>query len=187
MKIGIGIPCHERDVGIVQRCLASIDEMEPGPDEVYVCINDGSKGLRIRRDILDHLFYDLECDVVVNVSADFAPMKGMLKHVARDKVTSFGFLRKHPTDLLFIIKRLLTRRAWSGCYAIPKEIWNRFRETDWDGMDSSLDWWCRDHRLSVKRVKRPQYWVLRFSERMIEAALQLPTFRQRLTRLMTAW
>jgi len=187
MRIGIGVPCHERDTGILRRCLASIDRLEPAPAVVYVLVNDGSRGLRVRKEILDVLFYEWGCDVVLNVSADFAVFRGILSDVDEHRVTSFGFLRRHPADLLHIVKRWVTRKAWSGCYSIPRGVWDCFREVDWDGSDSRLDWWCEARGLDVKRVRMPRYWVLRFSGRMREAAVGLPSLRKRLARLATAW
>lgn len=190
MKIGIGIPCHERDIEIVRRCLSSIRDLDPQPDSVYTCINDGSAGMgAVRQEIFDTLFYEDDCDVVLACSADFGLMRGILNHVDPNFVTSFGFLRRHPADLIHIIKRLLTRRAWSGCYSITWPMWEWFKtdRPDWDGMDSSIDMWCKTRGYHVKRVKRPQYWILRFSERMNEAAVALPTLRQRITRLASAW
>lgn len=187
-KIGIGIPCHVRDVGIVRRTLASIDELDPGPYRVKVYVNDGSQGMGyVRRRLFDKLFRDEGCDVVLACSADFGLMRGILKHVDPHRVTSFGFLRRHPADVIHVFKRFISRRAWSGCYSIPRWVWDRFREVDWDGSDSAIDVWCRSEGLEVKRVRMPRYWVLRFSGRMREAAVGLPSLRARITRLASAW
>ena len=136
MKVGIVIPCHVEDMGLLAYCLNSVKQLSPKPYRVFVDINDADSLKEVRVGLFDRLF-SVGCDVVVSCDADFYLHRHVLKHVSGRRVTSFAQFEGNLGDLQQAFVRLFWRRCWSGLYSIPAPLWSRIKEL-WDGSDGSV-------------------------------------------------
>lgn len=190
MNIGVGAPCHTDDRKFIQtfnQCLAGL---KPEPDISYIHVNDGSEGLGAARTrVFDYLF-DQGCDVVLNASIDHYLFPDILRHIRKDRITGFGYLACKPSTVISVVKRMFAPHAWTGVYAVPRKIWMGFKASDhaykWDGEGDSIQWYTLENNLAIKRVKVPKYWLLRYSTRMKEHAVELGG-RRAVSKLMDAW
>ena len=154
MKIGVGVPCHVNDEDLLDRCMTGIRQLDPAPHAIYVHKNRGEGGLKgVRNAMFTELFH--ECDVVLNCDVDFYLFPDILKHVRGDFVTSFAFLTRSLSDVPQSVARLLGF-GWTGCYSIPKPVFEAIRST-WDGTDTSV----KNLALRYRFVKTPKYYVVR--------------------------
>lgn len=147
LRIGVGIPCHVRDLNLLSKySLPSVFNLDPAPDVIAVNINKGEGGLKkIRTDLFDALFEEYDCDVVCNFDADMIVSKNALQYVRDDKVVSYGPIFKTPiaTILNLLLRFIIVarkRKSWRGSYSLPKKIWfEKVRSSEvWAGFDSSL-------------------------------------------------
>ena len=147
IRIGVGIPCHERDLYFLSNfSLPTALDLFPAPDVVIVNINRGEGGIKkIRTDLFNVLFDKYGCDVVFHFDADMLVSKDALKFVKKNRVVSFGPIFKRPiaTILNLLLRFIITLRkgkGWRGTYSLPKDIWIDMvrNSTLWDGSDSSL-------------------------------------------------
>lgn len=142
LKVGIGIPCHIRDIELLRKySLPSINMLNPPPDLVVIYYNDGNvKGglKKIREVILDEIFKT--CDVALMVDTDYYLFKkDIIKYVYDNKVTNFRSVNKYPlSNIIKYIAVLLVKRPWCGLYSIPKKIWYGKVKDNWDGSDTSV-------------------------------------------------
>lgn len=147
LRIGVGIPCHVRDLNLLSKySLPSIFNLNPPPDVIAVNINRGEGGLKkIRTDLFDALFEKYDCDIVFNTSADMIVSKDALKYVREDKVVSYGAIFKTPiaTMINLLLRFIIVarkRKSWRGTYSLPRKTWlEKVRNSEvWAGFDSSL-------------------------------------------------
>jgi hypothetical protein len=176
LRIGVGIPCHVRDLNLLSRySLPSAFNLDPAPDVIAVNINRGEGGhKKIRTDLFNTLFEKYDCDIVFNTDADMIVLKDALKYIREDKVVSYGPIYKTPIATIINLLLRFTfvarkRKEWRGTYSLPRKIWfEKVRNSDvWAGFDSSLkaaidsDFDCvpfpkvlivRRHSLALKQV-----------------------------------
>lgn len=160
MKIGIATPCHVDDQAYLRECLSSISNLRPQPFAHLININHGESSLhKIRTDLFDGLFDNVECDIVLSCDADFWLFPKILSYIERKIATDFCCLeRRFFADLIMAGIHLVYHASWSGCYALPKEIWKKEIKPSWDGTDPSVkDILGRNYKF----VKRPLYYALR--------------------------
>ncbi len=147
LRIGVGIPCHVRDLNLLSKySLPSAFNLNPPPDVIAVNINRGEGGLKkIRTDLFDALFEKYDCDVVFNTSADMIVSKNALKYVKENKVVSYGAIFKTPIATIINLLLRFTivarkRKSWRGTYSLPRKTWfEKVRNSEvWAGFDSSL-------------------------------------------------
>lgn len=167
IKIGIAIPCYIKDKQFLATCLRAIANLDPPPHTHLVDLNRGEGGLkRIRTRLFDKLFET--CDVVLQCDVDFYLFPDILSHVRRGKVTSFSRLTRGLVDVLMVIVRFLSRHPWTGCYSLPKAVWQKIKSSNkWDGTDASIQNIVNNYIF----VHTPKYYLLRRSPRRIQVAL----------------
>ena len=158
MKVGIAIPCHERDIRFLKKCLNSIQNLDLQAHYVTLNINRGERTLKqIRTDMFNHVFKS-GCDVALQCSSDFYLFPQILRYVDTVKVTTFPFLARRPSDFFTVLLTLLGR-GWTGCYSVPRDIWFSQLRDNWDGNDSSI--LNLVGRKNVVSIKRPCYYAMR--------------------------
>jgi hypothetical protein len=190
LNIGIGTPCLYSDRYIVVNLTKSIFDLERDGKEVkhFVHFNDGTKGLKdVREYVFNTLFYKENCDIVIQASADFYLFPNILNFVEKDKVVAFTFMKRRISTFIEIIKFIFAPNVWSGCYSMPKKVWDLLNDSGlFDGTDTSVKNFCILNRIEIKRVRLPKYYILRYSERMIDYAINLP-FHKKIVKLFGAW
>lgn len=160
MEIGIVTPCHVNDQAFLRKCKESIANLNPQPFCHIVNINKGEQSLKqIRTDLFDAAF-EKGSDVVLQCSADFWLFPKILAHVRKEVVTSFANLNnRFLSDMMLTGLRLIYPRSWTGCYSLPKEVWEQQVKPAFDGNDTSV------HLVLGKRnyvfVRSPLYYAMR--------------------------
>jgi len=82
-----------------------------------------------------------------------------LRYVKRDRVVSFAPLCLRRYDLTFALYHLLfPMMGWSGCYSLPVEYWERFRDK-FDDYDSSI--WRGIGRFNYDFCRHFSYYSMR--------------------------
>jgi len=192
--IGIGTPCLFEDVIILDNLHRSIANIlvrrEEGRTVIHkVYMNDGSEGLKkVREDMFNDLFYNLNCDVVLQASADFYLFPDILEHIDPLNVTAFTFMTRRITTIIEFMKFRVAPNAWSGCYSISRNVWQALdKEGSFNGSDDSVNSFCKRKRIKIKRVRTPKYYVLRYSKNMIRDAMRQDTFKKKFLKLLGAW
>lgn len=190
MKIGIGAPCLEADKPFIKSFNESIAEMTRKPDMTFIYVNDGTEGLgSCRTKVFDKLFAE-GCDVVLNASIDHYLFPDILSGIEDNQITGYGFLTLKPSTFITVLKRAFNPYAWTGVYAVPRKIWMAFKKSpwshNWDGEGDSIQWFALEHNLKIVRVKKPKYWILRYSLTMKEHAASL-SGKKAVFKLMDAW
>jgi hypothetical protein len=180
IKIGIAIPCYIEDKPFLPVCLQAIANLDPQPHTYLVDLNRGEGGLKgIRTRLFDKLFET--CDVVLQCDVEFYLFPDMLSHVREDRVTSFVCLLRKAVDIIKVTARFLTPHPWSGCYSIPKAIWQKVKASpEWDGTDTSIKKISGDYVF----VYTPKYYLLRRSPRRIQVALSQKSLFRRIRYLL---
>jgi hypothetical protein len=179
-KIGIAIPCHVNDQHFLSLCLSSISRLDPPPHKHLVNLNRGEGGLkRIRTELFDELFRT--CDIVLQCDAEFYLLPNILSYVSAQKATSFSCLTRGVSDILKIIARFLSRHPWTGCYSLPKEVWQKVKASpEWDGTDTSVKRIAKNYQF----VYTPKYYILRRSPKRIQVALSQKSLLGKIRYLM---
>lgn len=180
IKIGIAIPCYVEDEHFLPACLHAIANLDPQPHTYLVDLNCGEGGLKgIRTRLFDKLFET--CDVVLQCDVEFYLFPDILSHVREDRVTSFVCLLRKAVDIIKVTARFLTPHPWSGCYSIPKAIWQKVKASpEWDGTDTSIKKISGDYVF----VYTPKYYLLRRSPRRIQVALSQKSLFRRIRYLL---
>jgi len=151
MKIGLAIPCLEKDVPYLKGLEESISRLDPPPFVHIINFNDGAKSLEFyRSELFEHLFNIAQCDIVLSVDADFYLFPHILRYVRSDKVVSFADLKLRFTDVPLNLIRLFWPRSWSGCYSIPAKIWDNIKD-QFDGSDTSIKKAIEPNYVFIKR------------------------------------
>ncbi|MCK4669095.1 hypothetical protein KAT21_03125 [Candidatus Bathyarchaeota archaeon] len=179
-KIGIAVPCHIKDKHFLPVCLRAIANLDPPPATYSVDLNQGEGGLKgIRTRLFDSLFET--CDVVLQCDVEFYLFPDILSHVRESKVTSFVCLIRKPVDIIKVGARFLTPHPWTGCYSIPKTIWEKVKTSpEWDGTDTSIKRISREYVF----VYTPKYYLLRRSPHRIQVALSQKSLFRRIRYLL---
>ena len=174
-KIGIAIPCHASDKRFLPVCLHGIASLDPPPHTYLIDLNRGEGGLKkIRTRLFDKLFET--CDVILQCDVEFYLFPDILSYVRDGKATSFCSLTRSLSDIIKVIARFLSRNPWTGCYSLPKAIWQKVKAShEWDGTDTSVQKIVKNYAF----VHTPKYYLLRRSPRRIHVALsQKSLFRK---------
>lgn len=182
-RIAIIIPSLFSDERYLRVCEIAIGKLDPAPDAVHIYRNDGRAGLGvIRAKLFDDAFEKLGCDIALQCSSDFQLFPDILKHVASDQITTFAFLSRKLSMPIQFMKFLISPGMWTGCYAIPREIWEVFKKTpwfhSWEGNDSDIVYFAGEMGFPVKRIRLPKYNLVRPSEKMIELVRDLPLHKK---------
>jgi hypothetical protein len=165
-NIGVCVPCLVRDKKILEKyCLPSIQNLDPLPINVVIDLNEGAKGglKEIKERMYNRAFYDLDCEVILHSDCDFYLFKDILKHVKDDILVDFGGVNKAPfSSILKLTYRQIVRKPWTGCYSLPKKIWEKkiINDEKWDGSDYSIKQ-CVIPDYEV--FKRPKFMLMRRS------------------------
>ena len=145
LKIGVGIPCHKRDIPLLERyTLPSLLNLNPSPYKILILINEGTYTdlKEIKTEIYDSLFKDYDCDIVLTACADYLFVnKTLMLEVHPDKVMNYGRMLNTPIiGLMWVIARRLVKKPWSACHSMPKKIWfETIRDSSlYDGTDGSI-------------------------------------------------
>lgn len=164
MQIGIATPCHVSDQGYLRKCISAITRLQPQPFNHVVDVNAGEHSMKqIRERLYDETFKQ-GAEVVLACSADFFLFPHILSHIRPDQVTDFcalelPFSQRFLPDMIAAMIHLVYRGSWSGCYALPRDIWEETVKPSWDGTDGSIK-----KILGVGNyhfVKHPQYYAMR--------------------------
>ena len=158
LKIGLAIPCHVKDLSFLKVCLNSIKHLSPQPYKVEVNVNEGQQSLKDIRSELFDLLFEEGCDVVLSCDSDFWLFPTILQHVKRDIPVSFAELKRSFSDLPMTIIRLFWRGSWSGCYSLPRNVWQYQIKGFWDGTDGSVKKLLKGNYSFIRKF---QYYDLR--------------------------
>lgn len=158
LKVGVAIPCHVQDIGFLKCCLNSVKHLSPQPYKVAIDLNEGDKGLKNIRACLFDFLFKKGCDVVLSCDSDFWLFPNILSYVRCDIAVSFAELKRRFSDLPGTLIRLFWRGSWSGCYSLPKKVWQSQIRGFWDGTDGSVKNLLEDNYVFVHRF---QYYDLR--------------------------
>lgn len=166
-KVGIAIPCHVNDKKLLPVCLQAVENLDPPPHTYLVDLNKGEGGLRgIRTRLFNKLFET--CDVILQCDVDYYLFPDILSYVRKGKVTNFCHLTQSFGDVFKTIARFVSRNPWTGCYSLPKAVWQRIKMSyEWDGTDTSVKKIVSDYVF----IYTPKYYLLRRSPRRIQVAL----------------
>ncbi len=189
MIVGVGTPCLYRDRYILRNLTKSVFNLKKYDNQViqFVHFNDGTEGLRKAREKVFDSLFGWDCEVVIQASADFYLFPNILTFIEKDRVVSFTFLKRRISTFIEVIKFLIAPNPWTGCYSIPRKIWVDLKKSEmFDGTDTSVNEFCKRNKIVIKRIRLPKYYVLRYSDRMIEFAKSLP-FHKRIMKLLGAW
>lgn len=180
VKIGIAVPCHLNDKHFLETCLQAINDLDPPPYTYLVDLNKGEGGLKgIRTRLFDKLFKS--CDVVLQCDVEFYLFPDILSHVRERKVTSFCHLTRSVIDIIKVIARFLSHNPWTGCYSLPKDVWQKVKTSfRWDGTDTSIQKIANDYAF----VYTPKYYILRRSPRRIQVALSQKSLLEKIRYLL---
>ena len=178
MKIGIGVPCYKEDVDIAERyVLPSISRLNPQPHKVFIYVNDcGLK--KARTHIFDKLLIEGDCDVALQACTDYYFFPKILRHVDPNNVVTFCAMTTTPiVSMSMMVGRNLSKKPWTGCYSIPRQVWKRVRENQkWDGTDSSVQ---KSLGGNFKYTRFPNYMLRRVNSGHVLSAVSLPDWRNR--------
>jgi hypothetical protein len=180
IKIGIAIPCHINDKHFLPFCLQAIANLDPPPHTYLVDLNRGEGGLKgIRTRLFDKLFET--CDVVLQCDVEFYLFPDILSYVHEKKLTSFCHLTRSFVDIIKVIARFLSRNPWTGCYSLPKHLWQKVKASPkWDGTDTSVKKIVGEYIF----VHSPKYYLLRRSPRRIQVALNEKSLFKKIRNLL---
>jgi len=159
LKIGVAIPCLKKDFPYLEVLYESISRLNPPPFMMMINFNEGTKSLKFyRTELFNTLFNKFKCDVVLSVDADFYLFPNILRYVQSDKAVSFAELKLRFSDILLNLIRLFWPKSWSGCYSLPKKVWENQVKPFWDGTDSSVKKLLKGNYVFVRKF---QYYDLR--------------------------
>jgi len=179
LKIGIAIPCLEKDFPYLKGLKDSISRLDPPPFIHIVNFNNGSKSLEFyRSELFDSLFNIAQCDVVLSVDVDFYLFPHILRYIRSDKAVSFADLKLRFTDVPLNLIRLFWPKSWSGCYSLPKKVWENQIKPFWDGTDGSVKELLKGDYVFVRKF---QYYDLRpFKSASVDFLLSRKSLARRL-------
>jgi len=157
-KIGVAVPCYKEDVNFLHTCRESIENLDPQPYVTAININWDSNLSEARKRLFEHLFYEEKCDVILQDSVDFYLFPHILRKVKRKRIISFAPLSLKYWELSLTFFRLVFPIGWSGCYNLPREYWEAYKD-QFDGYDSSI--WRQVGRFNYDFPRGYAYYSLR--------------------------
>ena len=182
LKIGVGIPCHTRDIPLLERyALPSLCSLNPMPYKILVLVNDGNyKNLKeIKIEIIDSLFLEYDCDIVLSACADYLFIDtNLMNYIHPNKIMNYGRMLNTPIiGLMWVIARRLVKKPWSSMFSIPKNIWfNIVRDNPlYNGNDGSIPIVmnnCFESHMGINYML-----MRRDTKRLIDDTLNNPRYR----------
>jgi len=175
MKIGIAVPCRYNDIPTLEKyCLPSITNLNPKPDTVSIYLNKGKTVNRFKKNqilkkikekLYHNLFVNHKCDIVLQCDSDFYLFKDILKYVNKGYLTNFITMVKTPlASLMKVVFCNFVKNTWSGCYAIPKQVWYKqvINSPYWDGTDTGVKLAVK---LNYRSIRTPKFMLMRRSKK----------------------